>query len=242
MRTILLVVMVGLFWQMTAVAADIYENPKNLKVLAEDISPNELRNTMKNFALGTGSRCSTCHVGEENQPLTEYDFAADDKPLKDRARAMMQMTRQINSTISEHADSTPVAVNCVTCHRGISKPNMLGAVLAEAAQNNGIQGIQDKYRELHDRYYGTHSYDFSGFTLSEFAQQRALAGHNDQAYAVLDILIKDYPKSFEGHFIYAELASREDKVDLAKKYYLKAMELNPNATGFVQSRIDQLEQ
>lgn len=241
MRT-LMVIVIGLFFQITGFAADIYENPQNLKVLSKDIPPGDLRDTMKKFSLGTGSRCSSCHVGEENQPLTEYDFAADEKPLKDRARAMLKMTQQINKTISADTSQVPVAVECVTCHRGVSKPVMLGAVLAEAAEDNGVQGMQDKYQQLRDRYYGTHSYDFSGFTLSEFAQQRALAGHNNQAYAVLDILIKEYPKSFEGHFLYGELASREGKLELARQYYEKAIKLNPDAAGFVKPRIDQLAQ
>ncbi len=238
----LMVIIIGLLCHAACFAADIYESPKNLEVLSKDISPADLRDTMKKFSLGTGFRCSSCHLGEENQPLTEYDFAADDKPLKDRARAMLKMTQQINKTISANANQTPVAVECMTCHRGISKPIMLGPVLVEAAEDNGVQGLQDKYQQLRDRYYGTHSYDFSGFTLSELAQQRALAGHNDQAYAVLDILIEEYPKSFEGHFLYGELASREGKSELAKEYYEKAIQLNPDAAGFVKARIDQLAQ
>ena len=42
--------------------AGMWDDPQNLKVLSEDISPDELRMTMPGFAMGTGSRCSACHV------------------------------------------------------------------------------------------------------------------------------------------------------------------------------------
>jgi len=223
-------------------SADIYDNPNNLDVLDPDISSGDLRNTMKNFALSTGLRCSSCHVGEEGQALESYDFASDEKVLKGKARVMMKMVSKINTTLTNEIDNQHVQVDCVTCHRGVSKPKTLGSVLAEAAENNGIQGIQDEYAKLRARYYGSHSYDFSEFSLAEIAQQRALAGHADQAYAVLDIVLTENPESFQGHFLYAELASREGKKELAKNHYEKAIVINPQAAGFVQPRLDQLKE
>lgn len=38
---------------------DVYADPQNLKVLPEDISPRELGDTMKGFALGLGARRHT---------------------------------------------------------------------------------------------------------------------------------------------------------------------------------------
>ncbi len=241
MRTMLILV-ISLFGQVVAMADDIYENPQNLKVLSKDITPGELRDTMKNFAISTGLRCSSCHVGEESQPLQEYDFAADEKPRKKLARAMLELTQGINNTISGYSTATHVQVECVTCHRGVPQPKMLAAVLAEAADEQGVAGIQQQYQTLRSRYYGTHSYDFSDFTLTEFAQSRALAGHTDQAYAVLDILLADNPESFMGHFAYGELANREGNAVLAKTHYARAMELNSSAAGFLQQRIDQLQE
>ena len=63
----------------------------NLQVLPEDIGTRELIGTMRSFALGLGVRCSFCHVGEEGRPLATFDFAADDKAEKLKAREMIRM-------------------------------------------------------------------------------------------------------------------------------------------------------
>ena len=78
--------------------AQVFDDPSNLQVLPADISAAELGETMKSFAMGTGYRCSNCHVGEEGQPLTTYDFASDEKELKQTARRMLKMVRDINAT------------------------------------------------------------------------------------------------------------------------------------------------
>ncbi len=83
---------------MQSANAQIFDNPTNLTVLPKDISTGELRDIMKAMSLGTGFRCSSCHVGEEGQPLPEYDFASDEKELKSRARLMLEMVDAINNT------------------------------------------------------------------------------------------------------------------------------------------------
>ena len=65
--------------------ADIFDDPKNLKILPTDISARDLSATMRGFSLGTGLRCSGCHVGDEDQDLDEYDFESDQKELKKKA-------------------------------------------------------------------------------------------------------------------------------------------------------------
>ncbi len=94
---------------------------KNLKVLPADITQEQLRSTMKGFALSLGVRCSFCHVGVEGQPST-FDFASDANPHKNVARAMLRMTKRLNDelpTVSGHKDAK---VTCYTCHRGAKEP------------------------------------------------------------------------------------------------------------------------
>ncbi len=239
---VLLAIILNVAWLPMLSAADIYDNPQNLKVLPEGTSAGELRNTMRNFALSTGLRCFSCHVGEEGQPLETYDFASDEKELKGKARVMMQMVGRINTSLSAEIGDPHVEVNCVTCHRGVSKPKMLGTVLAEAAEEGGAQALKDKYAALREQYHGTHSYDFSEFTMTEIARQRLGAGHPDQAYAVLDIVLAENPDSFQGHFFYGELALRQGNKALAREHYARALEINPQAAGFVQPRLDQAKE
>src|SRR5262245_20673087 len=68
----------------------------NLKVLPQDIPPQELRALMGTFTRGLGVRCVFCHVGEEGKPIRDEDFPKDDKPTKLKAREMMRMTQDIN--------------------------------------------------------------------------------------------------------------------------------------------------
>jgi hypothetical protein len=88
------------------------QKPKNLKVLPADLPMRAVRDTMSSFARALGVRCTHCHVGTDGQPQT-MDFAADDKPEKEKAREMMRMATAINATtwrssprVARHASSS----------------------------------------------------------------------------------------------------------------------------------------
>lgn len=103
--------------------ANPFADPSNLRVLPEDISIDQLRSTMIGFTQALGVRCSTCHMGEESQPLTEYDFSADDKEIKLVAHEMLKLVGTINEFIGNldrGADHDFIEVSCQTCHRGQS--------------------------------------------------------------------------------------------------------------------------
>lgn len=102
--------------------AQIYDNPRNLQILPADIGADELRDTMKSFFFGTGLRCSSCHVGEEGQPLTTYDFASDEVELKQTARQMLRMVNAINTEHLAPLGPERAEVSCATCHRGERLP------------------------------------------------------------------------------------------------------------------------
>lgn len=83
---------------------------------------------MIGFTQALGVRCSTCHMGEESQPLTEYDFSADDKEIKLVAREMLKLVGTINESIGNldrGANHNFVEVSCQTCHRGQSIPALI---------------------------------------------------------------------------------------------------------------------
>jgi len=85
-----------------------FANPKNLKVLpAEGLQP-----TMAAFRVGLGVMCNYCHV--------QGDFASDDNPKKNIARAMIRMAADINSKFPDGK----AHVSCYTCHRGEEEPKM----------------------------------------------------------------------------------------------------------------------
>src|SRR5687768_3522298 len=68
---------------------------KNLKVLPQNISREQLLRTMRRFTQALGVGCDYCHaaapaIAPEAKP--ELDFASDARPAKHSARLMMLMT------------------------------------------------------------------------------------------------------------------------------------------------------
>ena len=110
----------------------IPEKFTNLQVLPKDISQGALVNMMKGFTRQTGTRCSSCHLGEESQDLSQYDFASDARPAKAVARKMILMVRAINGPLLEGVGEPAAAgaqkVTCYTCHRGVKKPETAAPV------------------------------------------------------------------------------------------------------------------
>lgn len=106
---------------------------KNLKVLPQDISEEELKATMKFFNTSLGVKCSFCHVANPDNPK-DLDFASDDNHKKLAARYMMKMTQEINDThfkpfLGQDGNTiVPDHINCMTCHNGQQKPITTPAV------------------------------------------------------------------------------------------------------------------
>src|SRR5438876_9712810 len=61
--------------------------PQNLQVFPKDIPPRNLIQNMRLFNQALGVQCDHCHVGRE--------FAKDDKPEKNVARAMIRMVMDL---------------------------------------------------------------------------------------------------------------------------------------------------
>ena len=110
----LLVVSLALVFSLTLSAQDKKGGPppapKNLKVLPAD---TDIRATMGAFRAGLGVMCTYCHV--------QGDFASDDVPKKNIARAMIRMVADLNSKFPDGK----AHVSCYTCHRGETEPKMV---------------------------------------------------------------------------------------------------------------------
>ena len=99
---------------------------KNLKVLPKNISKHDLDSVMDGFKEALGVKCGHCHASQIDNPR-KLDFPSDAKPEKERARNMLRMTARINKKYFSHAgeDGTAmVQVQCKTCHRGNTKPDI----------------------------------------------------------------------------------------------------------------------
>lgn len=110
---------------------------KNLKVLPKNITGEEMHKTMEEWEHALGARCSFCH--ERNEQTKKMDFASDAKPEKQMAREMYKMTQAINKKyFHSKKDSTGMVVesnvNCYSCHRGVSHPEIIRASELPRAQ------------------------------------------------------------------------------------------------------------
>src|SRR5271167_1511539 len=126
------IALTGLVLWGAAAQAQLPDKFTNLKVLPKDISKAELQSMMRGFAFALNVRCDHCHAEKPGGKRFEMDFAADDKEAKKTARLMIEMVATINRDYINKISTTPIPVQCVTCHHGLTEPRTLNSVLAEA--------------------------------------------------------------------------------------------------------------
>jgi hypothetical protein len=102
------------------------ENFKNLKVLPKNISEQMLDSVMNEFEKALGVGCDFCHVKPADS-TANWDMAADDKPEKNIARKMIDMSNKINkdffnATTKYGDENALLEIHCVTCHHGEPHP------------------------------------------------------------------------------------------------------------------------
>jgi tetratricopeptide (TPR) repeat protein len=226
--------------------AQIPEKFENLKVLPKDISRDQLTAVMRGFALGLGVRCQYCHEqkpGAQGDGLDAFDFKADAKPTKDKARLMMRMVGTINDSIlaklPERAEPA-VGVGCVTCHRGLPLPRTLEATLAMTIQKHGVDSAVVQYRRLRDESLALGRYNFGENTLAELARQLAPT-NADAALRVLGLNQEFFPASANIDYQIAEIHRTRGERELAIARYRKALEKAPNHPQ-AKRRLEELAQ
>lgn len=206
------------------------EKPENLQVLPSDWPGTRLRPVMTGFTRALGVRCSHCHVGEEGQPLSTYDFPSDDNPNKVRAREMLRLLGSVNDHLKNIEPSGDQRVNmwCHTCHRGRPRPMTLGEELGEKYRKSGLDSALMHYADLKTEYYGRGAYDFGENALNEFGYE--ILGNDDieGAIAVFALNTEAFPESGNVWDSLAEAYMESGNKESAIKYYEKSLELNPD--------------
>ena len=169
----------------------------NTHVIPRTTPVTDVIGTMRNFTSALGVRCQFCHLGSEGQPLGEFDFASDQKRNKVVARQMMRMVNDINrrlDTIPQRGHP-PVPATCATCHRGVSRPIPLSALVQDYAVSVSADSAINAYKALRARYYGRDAYDFSEPSLNVAAFRTARAGKPDEALKLLSYNEGLFPRS-----------------------------------------------
>lgn len=204
------------------------DRAKNLKVLSKDTPKEKLSATMIGFTRGLGVRCPFCHVGQEGQPLTSFDFVSDQKPTKQIARGMMKMANNINKDLGKMKFPEPkrVTVACVTCHRGRPRPLTLSDELAGVYEMSGVDSTVARYTMLRERYYGSGAYDFSERSLQELGSSLMTQGHPADAVRIFQLNVEQNPNSSFACSSLADAYAAAGQKDLAIQNYEKAIQLD----------------
>jgi tetratricopeptide (TPR) repeat protein len=212
------------------------ENPKNLTRLPASWPGSRLAPVMSGLTNALGVRCSHCHVGEEGQPLSTYDFASDANPKKEIARQMLDLLGVVNKHLDGLgvADAERVNMWCHTCHRGLPKPRTLGEQLQHTYQTRGLDAVGEEYRALEQRYAGTGSYDFSEPAFGWFASSLAEQGKVDDAIALRRLDLERHPDDPAVHGGLAAAYRSAGRLELARIHARRALELAPDDGDLVE--------
>jgi hypothetical protein len=176
------------------------DKPKKLKVLPKDMPRQQVVSIMNTFTRALGVQCGHCHAIKDGHP----DFPSDDNPKKDLARGMMRMTDSINVQVGKLLPASAhgtdrVNVQCVTCHRGLTKPRTLADELAMKLDPGGADSALARYKTLREQYYGSGSYDFSAATLAEVAGRAQAKKDTKSQMALLQFNVQQFPQVGYAH-------------------------------------------
>jgi hypothetical protein len=201
----------------------------NTKVIPRSTAVTQVIGMMRNITSDLGVRCQFCHVGEEGLPLEQFDFISDEKRNKQVARQMMRMVEEINRRVDTLPGlaSSPVAVTCATCHRGVTRPVPLVDLLAEAAIRPGADSAVRAYRALRERYYGRDAYDFGARTLAIAAFRVARAQKFDEAFVLLRLNDEHFPPSAANLILRGNINLMKGDTLAAAAAFREAIRLDP---------------
>ncbi|HMD08490.1 MAG TPA: c-type cytochrome [Candidatus Acidoferrum sp.] len=225
------IALTGLVLWGAAAQAQLPDKFTNLKVLPKDISKAELQSTMRGFAFALNVRCDHCHAEKPGGKRFEMDFAADDKEAKKTARLMIEMVATINRDYINKISTTPIPVQCVTCHHGLTEPRTLNSVLAEAIDKKGIDSAVALYHDLRQKYYGSGQYDFGETSLNQLSESLLAQKKYKEAMAIMEMSFdSNHPDSVWSYHMLAMAHQANGQIDKAIADYRKVLELHPDDT------------
>ena len=212
------------------VSAQIPERFQNLQVLPTGIARDSLVQIMRGFSFALGVRCQHCHAGGDGISFAGVVFDSDEKQAKRTARFMLRMVDSLNRIVLAALPGRtdpPVTVQCVTCHRGLSKPTTLAAVLMKTIEQSGVDSAVRQYRGLRDRVALAGYYDFTEWHINELARHLVMANKVIEAIAILEMNAEFNPRSASIPLELGELYRRQGNRDKAIAAFQKVLELQP---------------
>jgi len=221
--------------------AQIPDKFTNLQYFPKTISRQDLLGNMRGFSFSLGVRCQFCHAGKDGNKLDQVDFASDEKDTKKTARAMLRMVDAINQEyIAKMGRTSPVRVECVTCHRQLSIPKTMNALLAETIDKKDIQAAIALYRDLRKNALGSGQYDFGETSLNILTESLLKQNKAKEAAAIMELNVEvNTPPSGWAYNLLAMSHVANKEVEKAKADYQKILELSPQ-DEWAKKQLEQL--
>ena len=229
-------------------SAQLPDKFTNLKVLSKDISKEDLIETMRGWSGALGVRCEHCH--EDAPPGTRPDFASDAKWEKRTARAMFHMVAALNQDYLARLEARPtvsgteappaIRVECITCHRGLARPENIDSVVANVLVRSGPDAAIERYKELRERYLTSGSYDFSDRPLDALGERMLSAGKGSQVLPLLEMNVQDNPKSGAALYVLGEARLAAGDRERALEAFESSLALDPHNPR-IRRRIEELK-
>lgn len=216
---------------------------ENLQHFPEDMTRDLLTQRMREFSFALGVRCQYCHAGGDGVSFDGVVFASDEKPAKVKARAMLDMVDTINASLLPAIPSRAeprVAVDCVTCHRGLPLPKTLQTTLLEIVNRDGAPAAIARYRELRRDSAMRGRYDFGEWEINELARRLREADNLEAAIAILEMNGEFHPTSTAIDFEIAEMHLVRGEREQALVRYRAVLEKAPGHPA-ARRRIAELE-
>jgi len=160
----------------------------------------------------------------------QMDYASDERRQKRTARAMLAMTNEINASLDAniHRPSSEVVhVQCMTCHRGITNPQLLPDLLRQTMLGKGEGAAVAQYRELRQLYLATGAYDFNERVLLDLGRESLTTKKPDDALAWLQLNVEFFPASAASYLELAKAHLAKRDRDSAMADLNKALALDP---------------
>jgi len=205
--------------------------PRNLKVLPADLSRDSVVKIMRRqFASGLGVSCNFCH-GAPNVPFDSIDYASDERPTKLLAREMYKMMNRINGELLPAIPgrgTPPIQLECITCHRGATRPLMLEDTLGTVLAAQGIDSMTATYERLKQRYTGRFAYDFGQRSLNTLASRLIDRNQLTDARRVLELAIHEFPQMWDPAFTLGQVYEALGEKSLAIEQYRRVLTLLPS--------------
>ena len=230
--------------------AQIPERFTNLRVLPKDVSRRDLVETMRSWASALGVRCGHCHTGGNPDTLEGVDFSSDAKWEKRTARSMLEMVRAIEATHLRGLERRsappgaptlpPVSLACITCHRGLTRPETLEVVLDRVVQSEGAEAAARTYKKLRAEHLGRGSYDFSERPVNVLAERLLQQKRGRDAAVLLEASLEfNADAAWQQHLLGEARLAAEDRPG-ALAAFTRALALNPKNV-LTRKKVEELQ-